>query len=140
MDAKMIELLNRALVEEHMAIAQYLHHYNNVRGTWPDIIDHFKEHMDDEVNHANMLCARIYCLGGKPALEIEGWGEWTDDVDKALEQDAVAEREAINTYAEVLAHAEEIGDVATTMMVEGIIDEERHHLDEFAKFLKAQVE
>ena len=140
MDEKMIQLLNKALEDEYHAMAQYLHHYNNVRGTWPDIIDHFKEHMDDEINHANMLCARIYCLGGKPALDIAGWAEFTDDVDKALEQDAVAEREAINLYHEVLKHAESIDDIATVMMIETIIDEERHHLDEFAKFLKAQVE
>jgi bacterioferritin len=139
MDKKMIELLNRALKDEYKAVAQYLHHYNNVRTLHTDIVDHFKEHMDDEIGHANILCARIYALGGKPAIEVANWAEFTDDVDKALEDDAVAERDAIELYKEVLAHAEETDDIATIMMIEGIIDDERHHLDDFTKFLRASL-
>jgi len=136
-DKKMIELLNRALKDEMKAVAQYMHHYNNVRTMHTDVVDHFKEHMDDELGHANMLVARIYALGGKPDLEVAGWAEYTDDVDAAVEQDAVGERDAIELYKEVLEYAEEIDDVATIMMIEGIIDDERGHLDEFTKFIKA---
>lgn len=139
MDKKMIELLNRALADEYKAVAQYLHHYNNVRTLHTDIVDHFHEHMEDEQKHANMLAARIYALGGVPTLEFSGWAEFIENVEKALEQDAVGERDAIDLYQEVLEHAEEIGDIATVMMIEGIIDDERHHLDDFVKFLKASV-
>ena len=138
-DKGMIDLLNRALEDEYMAVAQYMHHYNNVRGPWSHITDHFKEHMEDEIRHSNILVARIYTLGGKPSLQVSGWGEFTDDVDKAMEQDAVAERDAIELYTEVFEYAESTKDIATAKMIEAIIDDERHHLDDFTKFLKASI-
>lgn len=138
-DKKMIEWLNKALVDEYKAVAQYMHHYNNVRTMHTAVVDQFKEHMDDEIGHANILCARIYALGGTPDIEVANWADFTDDVDKAVEDDATGERDAIELYREILAYAEEVDDIATVMMIEGIIDDERGHLDEFLKFIKAEM-
>jgi len=135
MDPKMVHLLNQALADEHMAIAQYLHHYNQVRSKFTDVIDHFQEHMADEQGHAKELADRIYALKGKPNSTIEGFAEYTEDLDTALKQDVEAEGKAIALYTEILKYAESVEDQATVMMLEAILDDERKHQDEFLKML-----
>ena len=135
MDPKMVNLLNKALHDEHLAIAQYLHHYNQVRSKFTDVVDHFKEHMGDEQDHAKQLADRIYALRGKPTSTIEGFAEFTEDLDTALQQDVKAEAGAIELYSKILDYAEEVDDKATIMMLEAILDQERGHQDEFLKML-----
>lgn len=135
MDPKMVHLLNQALHDEHMAIAQYLHHSNQVRTKHDEIVGHFSEHMDDEIGHAKELTDRIFALKGKPTSVIEGFADYTEDVDVALKQDIEAEAGAIELYSKILAYAEEVKDDATVMMIEAILDDERKHLDEFNKIV-----
>jgi bacterioferritin len=130
---KLIEMLNEAMRAEHQAAYQYMNHYNNVRGKFPTIVDHFKDHMDDEIGHANELAQRIYTLGGTPDIEMKPVADFTDDVDEALKQDIVGEQEAIDLYSDILKYCEETGDMGTTMMIEGILATEVAHIDEFAK-------
>lgn len=134
-DPKMVHLLNKALADEHMAIAQYMHHYNQVRTKYDGIVEHFLEHMNDEIRHANELTARIFALKGKPTSEIQGWAEYTEDVNVAMQQDIDGEADAIELYSKIMAYADKVGDEATLMMIEAILDDERKHLDEFTKML-----
>ena len=137
--SELIRLLNEALRAEHQAIYQYMNHYNNVRGKWPDIVDHFKAHMDEEIAHANQLAQRIYTLGGTPDIEMLPVADFTEEVDEALKQDIIGEQKAIDLYGAILDHCEEINDKATIMMIEGIFAEEVTHLDEFAKLRRSTV-
>lgn len=139
MDPKLIDMLNKALALEYQAAYQYLHHYNNVRSKHTDVISHFQEHMQDEQNHANQLAARIYLLGGTPTINFEQFAEFTEDIDEALRQDIVGEQIAINHYKEISLYCQEIGDIATQMLVEDIILNEVHHIDEFAKIRRSTV-
>ena len=134
MDEQLIALLNQALEDEYQAALQYLNHYNNVRTKYTDVVDHFKEHADEEISHANQLAQRIYYLGGIPSIGISQLAEFTDDVQEALKQDIIAEQKAIDLYSEIIKHCEQTGDYATTMMIEGILAEEVAHIDEFCKF------
>ena len=135
----LVELLNEAMQAEHQAIYQYMNHYNNVRGKWPDIVDHFKAHMDDELGHANQLAQRIYTLGGVPATAMLSPAEFTEDVDEALKQDIVGEQEAIDLYSKIMDACEQVNDKATLMMIEGILAIEVSHIDEFAKLRRSTV-
>jgi len=139
MSEETVRLLNEAMMAEHQAIYQYMNHYNNVRGKWPDIIDHFKDHMDEELAHANQLAQRIYTLGGVPDTNMLTPAEYTDDVDEALRQDIIGEQEAIDLYSKIMDHCEEVNDKATLMMIEGILADEVKHIDEFAKFRRSTV-
>ena len=134
-----INLLNEAIKAKHQAAYQYMNHYNNVRGKWTDVVDHFKDHMDDEIGHANELAQRIYTLGGIPDTTMKPVADYTDDVEEALKQDIIGEQEAIDLYSKILKHCEKIDDIATTMMVEGILATEVSHLDEFAKIKRCSV-
>ena len=93
------------------------------------------EHMDDEVGHAKELTDRIFALKGKPTSKIEGFAEYTEDVDAALKQDIEAESKAIELYGKILDYAESVDDKATVMMIEAILDGERKHLDDFVKIV-----
>jgi len=139
MDKKLIDLLNDALTAEYQAAYQYMHHYNNVRGKYPDVVDHFKSHMDEEIGHANELAQRIYTLGGVPTLDNKPVAEFTEDVDEALKQDIIGEQEAIDLYSNILDYCEKVGDRGTCMMIEGILAVEVAHLDEFAKLRRSTV-
>jgi len=135
----LIDLLNEAMRAEHQAVYQYMNHYNNVRGKWPDIVDHFKAHMDDELGHANMLAMRIYTLGGIPDTNMLPTADYTEDVDEALKQDIIGEQEAIDLYSRIMDVCEEMNDKATLMMIESILGDEVSHLDEFAKLRRSTV-
>lgn len=135
----LIELLNEAMRAEHQAIYQYMNHYNNVRGKYPDIVDHFKDHMDDELGHANQLAQRIYTLGGIPDTNMLPTAEYTDDTDEALRQDIIGEQQAIDLYSKIIDACDEIDDKATCMMIEGILADEVGHIDEFAKLRRSTV-
>ena len=139
MNEQLINLLNEAIRAEHQAAYQYMNHYNNVRGKYPDVVDHFKDHMDDEIGHANELAQRIYTLGGIPDTSMKPAADYTDDVDEALKQDIIGEQEAIDLYIKILKYCEEIDDVATVMMIEGILATEVSHIDEFAKLKRCAV-
>ena len=135
----LIKLLNEAVKAEYQAIHQYNNHYNNVRDKHPEIIDHFKEHMDDELGHANQLVARIYTMGGVPTIEMKPVAEYTENIEEALKQDIIGEQEAIDLYTSILDYCDEIHDRATTVMIEAILTDEVSHLDEFAKLRRSTV-
>lgn len=140
MDNKLIELLNKALSAEYQASFQYLNHYNNVRGKYTDIVDHFKSHMEEENGHASRLVQRIYVLGGAPVMKIDPpVAPYTDDVDEALKQDIVGERVAIELYSAIISYCESINDRATQVMIEDILTDEVTHMDEFAKIRRSTV-
>jgi bacterioferritin len=139
MDTKLIELLNKALGDEYEATQQYLHHYNNVRSKNTDVIDHFKEHMEDEQGHANRLVSRIFILGGTPTINSDPVSPYTDDIDEALKQDIIGEQKAINLYSEIVNYCEQIKDRATQVLIEDILTDEVGHIDEFAKIRRSTV-
>ena len=138
-NAKLIELLNKALQDEYQASMQYLQHYNNVRSKFTDIVDHFKEHMADEQKHASILVNRIYILGGVPSINMTKLPPFTEDIDEALIQDIKGEKHAIDLYSDIVTYCESIKDRGTQMMVENILADEVGHIDEFAKFKKATI-
>jgi bacterioferritin len=139
MSEQLIALLNKALGDEYHAAMQYLHHYNNVRSKHSDVVDHFKAHMEDEQDHANRLCARIYILGGTPSINIEPVAAFTEDIDEALKQDIIGEQEAIDLYSEIIAVCEQMGDRGTQVLIEDILTDEVGHIDEFAKIRRSTV-
>jgi len=139
MNEQLITLLNKALADEYHASMQYLQHYNNVRSKNTDVIDHFKEHMGDEQDHANRLVARIYIMGGTPTIDTEKVANYTEDIDEALKQDIIGEQGAIDLYSQILDLCEQSKDRATQQLIEDILTDEVGHIDEFAKIRRSTV-
>src|SRR4051795_6432024 len=62
-----ISILNEALATEIVCVLRYMHHYFMATGVHGKAVsEEFKEHADEEREHADMIAERIQQLGGKP--------------------------------------------------------------------------
>src|SRR4051812_26214772 len=64
-----IALLNDALATEIVCVLRYMHHYFMATGVHGRAVSaEFKQHADEERDHADKIGERIQQLGGKPDL------------------------------------------------------------------------
>src|SRR6185312_8157687 len=64
-----VAILNEALATELVCVARYRFHYFMATGIHSQAIkEEFKEHADEEQEHADWLAERIKQLGGKPEM------------------------------------------------------------------------
>jgi bacterioferritin len=139
-----LRLLNLALATEIVCVLRYKRHHYAARGLHAEAVaKEFQEHANDEQGHADTIAARIVQLGGDPDFAPEGLatrshteylpGESLLDM---IREDLVAERIAIDTYAEMIRY---IGnaDPTTRAMLEEILAVEEEHADDMANLLTA---
>src|SRR5881409_2115083 len=100
-----IRMLNDALATEIVCVLRYKRHYFMAQGLSSESVkDEFKEHADEEQEHADRIAERIVQLGGAPDLNPAGladrahseYVEGTSLVDM-IREDLVAERVAIES-------------------------------------------
>ena len=66
---QVISVLNEALATEIICVLRYQFHYFMATGIHSEAIaDEFREHANEEQEHAGRLAARIKQLGGKPEM------------------------------------------------------------------------
>ncbi len=137
-----IRILNEALATEIICTLRYTSHYYLAEGIHAESVrKEFREHANEEQEHAWMLAERIRQLGGKPdfhpghALE-NSHAEFKegDTLVELIEEDLVAERIAIETYREMAAHFAEY-DPTTRRLIEEILQQEEKHAEEMAGLL-----
>lgn len=136
----MIELLNRLLDSELMAVEYYTIHADAIAE--PEIADGVKAIIPAEVSHAVNLAARIKELGGVPAAtgkEAKKKGREMGEKSKLdgtlamLKLELTQEQQAIKAYAEPVADI--LADMETLeMLEEQLFDEMRH-----SKWLKQKI-
>lgn len=105
---RVIELLNKAFVDEWLAYHQYWIGAKVVAGPMKDAVTaELMQHASDELRHADMVANRIIQLGGRPVTTPGKWFEWAncsyeDPADpfvrKILEQNIAGEQCAIAVY------------------------------------------
>jgi bacterioferritin len=103
----------------------------------------FLEHANEEQGHADQIADRITQLGGAPNFNPDGLltrshaeyveGETLLDM---IKEDLVAERIAIDSYAEMIRYFGE-NDPTSRRMMEGILAVEEEHADDLARLLSA---
>jgi bacterioferritin len=143
---KVIELLNGALATEIVCNLRYRRHYfmasasGGIAGF--AIAGEFLEHANQEQEHADWLAERIVQLGGEPNFDPKGIAERSHaeyvagtDLQSMLHEDLVAERIAIQAYAEIIRY---IGDTDSTSrrLMERSLEQEEEHADDLADFMK----
>src|SRR5437660_10873924 len=121
-----IEILNEALATEIVCVLRYMHHYfmaTGVHGT--AVRDEFKEHADNEREHADKIAERIQQLGGKPDFNprtllersssqyIEG-----ETLADMIREDLIAERMVVEIYQNMVRYFGS-DDPTTRHMMEG---------------------
>jgi bacterioferritin len=136
--------LNEALATEIVCVLRYKRHYYMASGIHAQAVaEEFLEHAGEEQAHADLIAERITQLDGEPDLNPDGLltrshseyieGEGLVDM---IKEDLVAERIAIDSYAEMIRYIGE-DDPTTRRMLEGILATEEEHADDLRTLIQA---
>jgi bacterioferritin len=124
--AKIVELLNTDLKDEHGAIIQYLAHaYAMGEGEISCEIESFAR---EEMRHLDWLAETIVALGGRPSLERGTMNMTGTTVPAWMANDVGLEQGAINQYEE---HIKLIEDPDIKRLLGRILVDERAHKGKF---------
>lgn len=129
-DPKLIEVLNSLLADELTAINQYIVHAE-MCADWgyEKLHEHFEKRAIHEMKHAEKLIERILFLEGIPRVDTLKKIHIGSDVSKQLENDRLAELDAIKAYNEAIDLAGELKDHATRDILMEILKDEDAHMD-----------
>jgi len=139
---RVLSVLNEVLSTELVCVLRYKRHYFMAQGVHgPTVAAEFKEHADDEQRHADLVAERITQLGGEPDLDPAVLAERSHTeyapgktlVDM-LNEDLVAERIAIASYAEIARWLGD-GDATARRLMEQLLAEEEEHADDLRSLL-----
>lgn len=136
-DKKVIEFLNKALVNELTAINQYFLHARMYKNWGFEKLNEKEYHESiDEMKHADMLIERILFLEGLPNLQDLGKLLIGENPLEMLKCDLKLEHEAIPTLRDAIAYCEEVKDYISREIFEHILENEEEHVD----WLETQLE
>lgn len=129
-DAKVIEILNKVLGNELVAINQYFLHARMYKD-WglKELADHEYEESIDEMKHADWLIDRILFLEGLPNLQDLGRLRIGEDTKEILECDLALELQAIPDLRDGIEYCEQVRDFVSRDLLLKILDSEEEHVD-----------
>ncbi|MGH7415077.1 MAG: ferritin-like domain-containing protein [Candidatus Rokuibacteriota bacterium] len=138
-----IRLLNEALATELVCVLRYKRHYYMATGIHAQAVAaEFAEHAAEEQTHADQIAQRITQLGGEPDFNPEGLlgrshSEYVagDGLIEMIKEDLVAERIAIESYAEMVRYLGD-DDPTSRRMLEEILAKEEEHADDLRTLLE----
>jgi bacterioferritin len=139
---KTIEILNEALATEIVCVLRYMHHYFMATGVHAkSVAGEFKEHADDEREHADSLAERIQQLGGKPNFNPKGLLERSvsqyvegETLAEMIREDLIAERMVIDVYKEMVRYFAD-NDPTTRILIEELLRKEEEHASDLSDLL-----
>src|SRR5579862_1120101 len=131
---QVVSILNEALATELVCVLRYKFHFFMASGIHSQSVKaEFKEHADEEQEHADWICERIKQLGGKPemnpaTLTANAHSEYKEGSSLAdmIREDLVAERIAIETYREIIHYFGD-KDPTSRTLIERILAKEEEH-------------
>jgi bacterioferritin len=137
-----LKLLNEALATEIVCTLRYKRHYYMARGlTSLSIADEFLEHANDEQEHADRIAERIVELEGEPdydpaGLATHSHSEYSEgeSLMDMLKEDLIAERIAVESYAEMVRFLGE-DDPTSRRMMEDILAKEEEHANDLVDLI-----
>jgi bacterioferritin len=129
-DKKVIEYLNKVLVNELTAINQYFLHARMFRNWGLKKLDEYEYHESlDEMKHADRLINRILFLEGLPNLQQLNKLLIGENVPEALKCDLQLEMVALPLLKEAIGYCESVDDYVTRELFEDILESEEEHVD-----------
>jgi bacterioferritin len=139
---RVIQVLNEALATEIVCTLRYRRHYYMATGIHAQAVaEQFLEHANEEQGHADRIAERITQIGGAPNFNPEGLATRShaeyiegDTLVDMIREDLVAERIAIESYAEIARFLGD-GDITSRRIVEEILENEEEHADELRDLL-----
>jgi bacterioferritin len=129
-DKKVIEFLNKALLNELTAINQYWLHYRML-DNWgiTKLAEYERGESLDEMKHADQLADRILYLEGLPNFQAMGKLKIGEGVEEILKCDLALEHEALPLLQDAIEHCEKVRDYNSREIFEDILDSEEEHVD-----------
>jgi bacterioferritin len=129
-EAKVIEYLNKVLLNELTAINQYFLH-SRIYKDWGLITLGEKEHAEsvDEMKHADQLIERILFLEGLPNMQDLGKLMIGENAAEMLKCDLKLEQLAVPDLKDGIAHCEQVRDYVSRDLLQSILDSEEEHID-----------
>lgn len=129
-DAKVIEILNKALGNELVAINQYFLHARMYKD-WglKALADHEYAESIDEMKHADLLIERILFLEGLPNLQDLGKLLIGENTQEMLASDLKLELKAIPDLRDGIEYCESVRDFGSRNLLQEILDSEEEHVD-----------
>lgn len=129
-DAKVIELLNKVLANELIAINQYFLHARMYKD-WgmKNLADYEYHESIDEMKHADMLIERVLFLEGLPNLQKLGALRIGENTKEMLECDLALEHDAIPDLRDGVEYAEKVRDFVSRDLFQKILESEEEHVD-----------
>jgi bacterioferritin len=129
-DAKVIELLNKSLGNELIAINQYFLHAKMYKD-WgmTNLAEHEYHESIDEMKHADKLTDRILFLEGMPNLQDLGALRIGENTKEMLECDLALEYDAVPDLKAGIEYSESIGDYISRDLFKEILEAEEEHID-----------
>jgi bacterioferritin len=137
-----IKILNEALATEIVCVLRYRRHFFMAQGIHADpVAQEFLQHANEEQQHADQIAERITQLGGEPNFNPDGLltrshSEYVEGKSllDMVREDLVAERVAIDSYAEMIRYLGD-KDFTTRRMLEGILAMEEEHANDLSSIL-----
>ena len=137
-----LKLLNEALATEIVCCLRYRRHYFMAKGANSDSVKaEFKEHADQELEHADLIAGRIVQLGGEPDFNPETLTERShaeyvegNSLSDMIKENLVAERIAIDSYREMIQYLGE-KDPTSRRLLESILAVEEEHAEDLSSLL-----
>lgn len=140
--AQVISVLQEVLATELVCVLRYKNHYFMASGIHAaPVAAEFLEHATEEQAHADAVAKRITELGGNPNFDPTGLAtrshaqyRETRTLEEMIIEDLVAERVAIETYAEIVRWLGN-DDPTTRRLMEGLLAVEEEHADDLSNLL-----
>jgi bacterioferritin len=129
-DKKVIDILNKVLGNELVAINQYFLH-SRMYKDWglKELAEHEYEESIDEMKHADKLVERILFLEGLPNLQDLGKLMIGENTKEMLECDLKLELMAIPDLREGIAYCDSVKDYVSRDVLNDILSSEEEHVD-----------
>jgi bacterioferritin len=138
-----VKLLNTALATELVCVLRYRRHHFTAKGIHAQAVaEEFLEHAQEEQEHADQIAKRMVQLGGAPDFNPDGLtarshSEYVEghDLVAMIQEDLVAERIAIESYAEMIHYIGD-DDPTTRRVLEEILAKEEEHAEELLTLIE----
>jgi bacterioferritin len=132
MHAKSIELLNKGIADELLAVHQYMYFHFICDDLGYDLLAGlFKRTAIEEMIHVEKFAERILFLKGEVEMKVGGKVEQIKDVSKMLELTSKMEQDSAKEYNEWANECSKNADSATKQIFEELVADEERHYDQY---------